>query len=689
MRGLSGAGIRIDEASPALAGPPNPKVVVSTEAPQQSAQRRRVGTGILLGITGAIVAAYTAVWLLGLDLGIRPPLPARIQQDAGTGLISLLGDLTARLSALGALGVLAAIVGFQPKDAGHRLSERSQRLVPWAARLAQVWFAAALLNTFANAAYVNGVPIHTTMTPGSWWTFLWASPSALAWFVSALVAFAIVVASYVSKHWATSLIGLVAGVVSLTFVAVTGNVTVGLGHDWATDAAIALTLSAAPLFTAAVGAWLVGTKAATDRYQKLVLPLLALAAAGHATVSVQQLAGTPMTGTMYGLACIAILAILALVALSWLVRQFTGRRPGSVGRDVVLAIAYVAALAAENHIPTPRFLEPQSIMVNYLGYEVTVAPTIARLVGLSRPNVLWVLIVLFALGTYAAGVWKAHRAGRRWPLWRSIAWAASWLLTLFLAVTGLWEYSTVMYSWHMVVHMTVNMMVPVLAVLGAPFLLMRTASTPKPEAVSIGEAVDALEDHRLWQVLTGPPAAWLAYVGSLFVVYYTPAFAWLMKYHWAHQLMLLFFMVTGYFFFTQIVGADHPGRQLPHLLKLALVISIMPFHAVFAVGILSSATLIGKEFYEVIAAPFVPDLMADQNIAGQAAWFLGEIPLFLVIIALAAQWFGQDKKDATELDRRDDSGEDDSYDAYNDMLAELARRDRRSTADDVLKRLEP
>ena len=37
-------------------------------------------------------------------------------------------------------------------------------------------------------------------------------------------------------------------------------------------------------------------------------------------------------------------------------------------------------------------------------------------------------------------------------------------LTLFLAVTGLWEYSTVTYSWHMVVHMTVNMMVPVLCV---------------------------------------------------------------------------------------------------------------------------------------------------------------------------------------------------------------------------------
>ncbi len=107
--------------------------------------------------------------------------------------------------------------------------------------------------------------------------------------------------------------------------------------------------------------------------------------------------------------------------------------------------------------------------------------------------------------------------------------------------------------------------------------------------MSLGDALDSLESHRLWQTLTSPPVAWLMYVGSLFAVYFTPAFAWLMKYHWAHQLMLIFFMMTGYFFFTMIIGADRTGKQLPHLLKLALVISIMPFHAVFAVGILSVA----------------------------------------------------------------------------------------------------
>ncbi len=134
-------------------------------------------TVVLLAVIGAVVAAYVAVWLVGLDLAVRPPLPARIQADASPGSISLLGDLTARLAAFGTLGVLSAIVGFTARNEDHTLSDAGRRLLPWAGRLGQVWFAASVLNTFANPAYVNGVPIGTTMRPDAWWTFLWASPS--------------------------------------------------------------------------------------------------------------------------------------------------------------------------------------------------------------------------------------------------------------------------------------------------------------------------------------------------------------------------------------------------------------------------------------------------------------------------------------------------------------------------------
>ncbi len=83
-------------------------------------------------------------------------------------------------------------------------------------------------------------------------------------------------------------------------------------------------------------------------------------------------------------------------------------------------------------------------------------------------------------------------------------------------------------------------------------------------------------------------------------------------------------------------------------------------------------------------------LMADQNIAGQASWFLGEIPLFVVIAALAAQWFRSGRQvRPTSIDEAVDSGADDSFDAYNDMLAELAKRDEQRAREATLKRFEP
>lgn len=636
---------------------------------------------MLIGLAAVVVAAYVAVWLVALDLAVRPPLPARLQADDVTGAISLLGDLTARLSAIGTLGFCVAALGAGLVDGA--LTPAGQRFARSAGRLAQIWFAASVLNTFANPAYVNGVGIHTTLTPSSWWTFLWASPSALAWLTSAIVALGCVIASYVSRSWASFAWCWGLGIVALMFVAVTGNVTVGLNHDWATDAAVIATLASVPLMSLALGSWLLGTQDAASSYHRLALPLLVVAIAGQSLIAWQQLAGVSPTATPYGGWQLAMAGIAALWLLSWILRAIRGARPGAgIGRDVLLAVAYVACLAAENHVPPPRFLEPQNIMINYLGYQVQVGPTIARLVSLGRPNLLWVVIVVAAISWYVIAWVRARRLGRPYPIVRLAAWCAAWLLTLFLAVTGLWEYSTVQYTWHMVVHMTINMMVPVLAVLGGPLGLITAASDPRPGRVGAAAALEALEASRPWQVLTSPLVAWLLYVGSLFAVYFTPAFTYLMKYHWAHQLMLLFFMVTGYLFFDHIIGSDKAGRQLPHLLKLALVISIMPFHAIFAVSILSSRSLIGADFYETLAVPWITDLLAEQNTAGQATWFLGEVPLFIVIAVLAAQWFRQDSKDAAEIDAADDSGEDDSYDAYNDMLAELARRDRGAEAGD-------
>ena len=670
---------------------PNPAAVVTPRAPAAGLLVAAVVTPALLFL----------VWV-GTILAILPPLPARPQADPLTGYVSLITDFVARLAALGTLGCLVAGVALLPGGPEHALGEDSRRLARWGVRFAQLWFAAAALMTFANPAFVNGVPIGYTYSPGAWWTFQGATASGLAWTASALVALASVLVLLRSRRIAAHALAWLAGVLSLVFVAVTGNVSVGHDHDWATDAAIVGSLALLPLLSVAAGAVLAGSGTtdgpalpAVRAYHRAVPALVGVAIIGQLLVSWQELAGRSPFEVFSGIPTLGLFGCLLLLLLSWGWRQATGRltgpRPNLAGAlvpDVGVAVGYLAFVAAAAHIPPPRFLIPQTTQINYLGYEVDIPATLERLAGLGRPNLLWLVLCLGAVGAYLWAMVRVHRRGGRWPIPRLVSWIAGWGLTLYLAVSGLWEYSTALYSWHMLVHMTVNMLVPILCVFGAPFSLVGAAFAGPDDQAPQGPArvLTALGEYRPLQLLLSPPVLWVVYVGSLFAVYFSPLFPWLMRYHWAHQLMLLYFMGTGYAFFSLIVGIDRHAWRLPYLMRYVLLMSVMPFHAIFAVGIMMSASLIGAEFYTAIAVSWVPDLMADQQVAGQITWFTGEIPIFIAVVAVAAQWFREDRHDARRTDALAGTDED-PLEAYNDLLAQLAEHDRDIQRQAVLDRI--
>lgn len=670
----------------------------SGEAPARALRRTWPAVVIWMAVGLSIALTASAVGLVA-----QQPVLAGRSGDTLTVLVALLGDLAAHLAGAAALGVLAAVVVLSPSLPGKALPHDHQ-LWRWMVRTAQVWFAASMLMTFANPSFIEGMSILDAFRADAWWLFVTSTTSDLAWLTSSLVALWVMVLGWRRRVSGALPLAWLAGAAAAVFVAVTGGVSVGLNHDWATDAVGLATMASLALTTGAVVAFAAETAsssaavAAVRRHQRWVPLLLGVATMGYGVGAWQQLAGESPFRTVYGVPVLAGFAVLALLAVSWLWRQLgerrtyaeTAGRVGSVARDAVLVVLGLTSLTVVTYLTPPRYLVPQSTQVNYLGYEMNIPATIARLTGLGRPNVLWVVLATVAIGLYVWGVVRVTRRGEHWPVSRLLFWLAGWLLTLYLAVSGLWMYSTAVYSWHMLVHMTVNMMVPVLCVLGAPVSLVRAAADKRLQTglAGIGDVLDMLSEGRLVRVLLSPPLIWVNYVGSLFVVYFSPLFPWLMRYHWGHQLMLLDFMVAGYLFFGQVVGPDRHAWQLPYIIRFALLLSIMPFHAIFAVGIMSSRTLLGAQFYKSISVGWVGDLLADQNIAGQVTWFTGEVPAFVAVLMLTAQWFRSDTAAADAADRRRGAGSsEDELAAYNDMLAELASRDRgeptRLTKEDV------
>lgn len=132
--------------------------------------------------------------------------------------------------------------------------------------------------------------------------------------------------------------------------------------------------------------------------------------------------------------------------------------------------------------------------------------------------------------------------------------------------SGIGRYAPVMFSVHMGQHMVLNMLVPILLVLGGPVTLLLRAVPPAGTGAPPGprEWVLAAIHSPVARVLTEPLVALALFVGSFYVLYFSGLFDLALEAHWAHLAMNLHFMLVGALFFWPIVGIDpSPGRSRP------------------------------------------------------------------------------------------------------------------------------
>ena len=175
------------------------------------------------------------------------------------------------------------------------------------------------------------------------------------------------------------------------------------------------------------------------------------------------------------------------------------------------------------------------------------APTAARLALGWTADGFAIVILAFGVALYAAGVRKLRRRGDRWPVGRTVAWGAGWLVFAYATVGGVGLYSHVLFSAHMVAHMLVSMLAPVLLVAGAPATLaLRALPGPRVKGErSPRQLLLAALHSRVARVLTHPVVAFAIFVGSIYALYFSSLFPWLMSGHLGHTLMQVHFLLAG------------------------------------------------------------------------------------------------------------------------------------------------
>ncbi|MFJ6384153.1 cytochrome c oxidase assembly protein [Kitasatospora sp. NPDC092039] len=293
----------------------------------------------------------------------------------------------------------------------------------------------------------------------------------------------------------------------------------------------------------------------------------------------------------------------------------------------------------------------------------------------------WVFLLggLVVLGLYAAGVVRLYRRGDRWPVGRMVGWAAGVASMLLVTCTGLNDYGMVLFSAHMIQHMVLSMLTPILLLLGAPITLALRALRPTGKGRPRGprELLVALLHSRYVRIISHPAFTIPMFIASLYGVYFTPLFDFLMQYRLGHIFMMVHFLFTGLAFFWPIMGVD-PGPHRPgHVMRIIELFMGMPFHAFFGVAVMMAGHPLVTTF-TVEGAPPGTNLLEDQKLAGGITWAFGEIPTAIVLIALVYQWMGSEQRQARRRDRSEERTGDAELEAYNAYLASLHKRDRRA-----------
>ncbi|MDA7814699.1 bifunctional copper resistance protein CopD/cytochrome c oxidase assembly protein [Pontimonas sp.] len=284
-------------------------------------------------------------------------------------------------------------------------------------------------------------------------------------------------------------------------------------------------------------------------------------------------------------------------------------------------------------------------------------------------DLLWALIVVFAIVYYLWGHLRLAKRGDSWPVGRTIAWVSGMVVLGITTNAGLGVYGTYLFSVHMVAHMILSMAIPLLLVLGAPVTLAsRAIAGRKDGSRGPREWILAAVHSRYLGFLGHPLVAAVIFGLSLIVFYYSPLFSWALEDHLGHQWMIVHFLASGYLFAQSLVGIDPTPHNPPYPLRLIIVLATMGFHAFFGLSLIYGTGLLVPEWYGAMGREWGPNPLLDQQNGGEIAWGLGEFPTLALAILVAWSWSRSDERANKRRDRRVDAVGDTELDSYNEML---------------------
>ena len=643
--------------------------------------------------TVAALAPVTALLLVASTGSAVPPAgglpdPGPVVRW-GLPAVQALRDLAA-VATVGLLVTAATLLPGPGVRRGAELTGLQRQAQRYGAAAAWLWVGLSVAGLLLSFADLAGLPVSAVEVWLGLPMFASEFESGRPLAVSAALALAVAVGAQVAVRPGGVGVAAALAVVAVLPLAWTGHAAGDADHTVAVDTQL--------FHLAGVTVWVGGLAAVAVLRRRLAddLPVVAgrfstLAGWCYAAVGLSGLVGAAARlgsvadlTSSYGILLIGKAAALTLLGVAgWAHRRAVLPRlsaPGGgrlfarlVAAELsVMGLAVGAAVALSRTAPPPPAggadVEVAEAM---LGYPSPPPLTVETIFAEWRPDPLWLPVTALGLWWYLRGVRRLRRAGDRWPVGRTAAVLIGCVLLTVSTSGSPGVYGQVLFSIHMVQHMTLATAVPTFLVLAAPVTLALRTLPPRGDG-SRGprEWLLAAVHSTPARLLSHPLVAAGLFIGSLVVFYYSGLFELSLATHAGHLVMTVHFLLAGYLFANVICGLDPGPTRPPHLFRLLLLIITFSFHAFFAVSLMSGGVL-APDWYRVVSGADDAALAADQALGAGLGWALGDYPIAILAAALLWSWYHSDNRAAARHDRQADRDQDAELGAYNQRLGRL------------------
>lgn len=230
--------------------------------------------------------------------------------------------------------------------------------------------------------------------------------------------------------------------------------------------------------------------------------------------------------------------------------------------------------------------------------------------------------------------------GRHWSHWRTVSFLAGILTIVIAAQSGLASYDDSVFKIHVIQHLLLMNVAPILLALGAPVTLVLQAG-----GRSTQQRVLKVLHNRFVEIITNPVFVLVIFSVTMVGYFLTPFYQFSLEHPLLHELSHLHFLIAGCLYWWLVVGIDPSRWRLSFPMKLGFLAVDIPVGTLLGLGLTQSRISIAPQFHS----------LTDTHAGGATLWIMGELFTFLAMGIVIIQWMRADVREAARADRRADA----------------------------------